>query len=43
VSGGWRWALLWRRDFFVWEEALFLELELVINSVGLTEVEDSWV
>jgi hypothetical protein len=43
VNGEWRWELLWRRNFFVWEEALFLELELIITNVELTEVEDSWV
>jgi hypothetical protein len=43
VNGVWRWELLWRRNFFVWEEALFLELEHVINSVGIEEVDDSWI
>jgi hypothetical protein len=42
VNGVWRWELLWRRNFFVWEEVLFLELGEVINSVELSEVDDSW-
>jgi hypothetical protein len=43
MNGEWRWELTWRRNFFVWEEALVLELDVVINGVMLAEVVDSWV
>ncbi|MCH84701.1 putative ribonuclease H protein [Trifolium medium] len=42
-NGVWRWELLWRRNFFVWEESMVLEIEEVINNVVITEVEDRWV
>jgi hypothetical protein len=41
-NGVWRWGLLWRRNFFVWEEELVNELEELINNVIITEVEDWW-
>jgi hypothetical protein len=41
-NGVWRWNLRWRRNFFVWEEALVLELEEIIGNVIITEVEDRW-
>jgi hypothetical protein len=43
TNGVWRWELLWRKNFFTWEEPLFLELENVLNGVVLTEVEDRWL
>ncbi|GAU23240.1 hypothetical protein TSUD_172690 [Trifolium subterraneum] len=43
INGMWRWGLMWRRNFFVWEEDLLNELEEVIKNVVITEVGDSWV
>ncbi|GAU26446.1 hypothetical protein TSUD_294120 [Trifolium subterraneum] len=43
VEGGWRWELLWRRNFFAWEEELVRELEDVIRHMATTEEEDRWV
>ncbi|GAU46742.1 hypothetical protein TSUD_286020 [Trifolium subterraneum] len=42
-NGTWRWGLLWQRNFFVWEEDLFLQLEDVITNVVIMESEDRWV
>jgi hypothetical protein len=28
IDGVWRWGLLWRRNFFVWEEPIVQEYEL---------------
>ncbi|MCH95493.1 ribonuclease H protein [Trifolium medium] len=41
-NGVWRWGLLWRRDFFVWEEFFVQQLLNVISQKNLTEVDDSW-
>ncbi|MCI04536.1 putative ribonuclease H protein, partial [Trifolium medium] len=43
VDGEWRWELLWRRNFFVWEEALMRNLMEVISHRGITDAEDRWV
>jgi hypothetical protein len=42
-NGVWRWGLMWRRNFFVWEENLLVELLNVVSQVTLSEVEDRWV
>jgi hypothetical protein len=42
-NGVWRWDLLWRRDFFVWEESLFQQWLNVLGQHNLTTEEDSWV
>jgi hypothetical protein len=42
-NGVWRWELEWRRNFFVWEEELFLELMEVLAHVTITMVDDRWV
>jgi hypothetical protein len=42
-NGGWRWELLWRRNFFVWEEELVRDLEHLINHVVMSESADKWV
>ncbi|MCH79323.1 LINE-1 reverse transcriptase like [Trifolium medium] len=39
---GWRWRLLWRRNFFSWEEALYLQLIEVIQGFQPASQEDSW-
>jgi hypothetical protein len=39
----WRWELLWRRNFFVWERELLRELEELIRNVVITEVDDKWM
>jgi hypothetical protein len=38
-----RWSFLWRREFFVCEVDIFGELEQVINSMVIKEVDDRWV
>jgi hypothetical protein len=43
INGVWRWRLLWRRTFFVWEETLRLELDGLLNPIGITQAEDRWV
>jgi hypothetical protein len=42
-NGEWRWELLWRRNFFVWERELLRELEELIRNVVITEVDDKWM
>jgi hypothetical protein len=42
VDGVWRWYFLWRREFFVWEEALLQQLLIVIALKKLTNVDDCW-
>jgi hypothetical protein len=42
VDGVWRWGLVWRREFFVWEEALVQQLSILIAQINLTNVDDSW-
>ncbi|KAK2406893.1 beta-amyrin 11-oxidase [Trifolium repens] len=41
-NGVWRWGLLWRRIFFVWEEELVDELMGVLALVTITTLEDRW-
>jgi hypothetical protein len=41
-NGVWSWELLWRRDFFVWEEALVHELLTIIELKNLSTNEDRW-
>ncbi|MCH80347.1 ribonuclease H protein [Trifolium medium] len=43
MNGEWRWELLWRRQFFVWENELVRELGEVINTPLLSEEVDRWV
>ncbi|KAK2428745.1 hypothetical protein QL285_027243 [Trifolium repens] len=42
-NGEWRWELLWRRNFFVWERELLRELEELIRNVVITVVDDKWM
>jgi hypothetical protein len=42
-DGVWNWRLLWRRNFFVWEETLLLHLRQVLAQVTLLEAEDRWM
>jgi hypothetical protein len=39
-NGVWRWGLMWRRNFFVWEEELVDELMVVLNLASITTTED---
>jgi hypothetical protein len=41
-NGVWRWNLVWRRNFFVWEEMLYQELLEVVAGVNIHNVEDGW-
>jgi hypothetical protein len=43
INGVWRWRLTWRREIFVWEEALVLELEETNNTAVITDEDDRWV
>lgn len=43
INGIWRWDIRWRRNFFVWEEDLFHELQEIINNVVITEAEDIYL
>ncbi|MCH87455.1 ribonuclease H, partial [Trifolium medium] len=43
VNGEWRWGLLWRRNFFVWEETLVQELLNLILNVEITDADDGWI
>ncbi|GAU29820.1 hypothetical protein TSUD_223660 [Trifolium subterraneum] len=43
VNVEWRWELLWRRQFFVWENELVRELGEVLNIFPLSEEVDRWV
>jgi hypothetical protein len=38
-DGIWIWGLLWRRNFFVWEENLLLQLRQVLAQVTLSEAD----
>jgi hypothetical protein len=38
-NGVWSWGLLWRRNFFVWEENLLLQLRQVLAQVTLSEAD----
>ncbi|CAJ2647023.1 unnamed protein product [Trifolium pratense] len=40
VEGVWRWDLLWRMNFVVWEEVLVRELEEAIRHMVITEMDD---
>jgi hypothetical protein len=42
-NGVWIWRLTWRREIFVWEEAVVRELEETINTVVITYEDDRWV
>jgi hypothetical protein len=42
-GGGWEWDLLWRRDFFAWEEPIVQDLMAVIHGFSPTENEDRWI
>ncbi|MCH82219.1 LINE-1 reverse transcriptase like, partial [Trifolium medium] len=42
-NGVWRWGLLWRRQFFVWENDLLRQLEEVLTNSTITEAVDRWV
>jgi hypothetical protein len=42
VNDRWIWNLKWRRKFFIWEEALYLEFVEVIALVSITKEVDSW-
>jgi hypothetical protein len=39
---GWRWVLIWRRNFFSWEIPLFNELLAVIDGFQPLDREDRW-
>ncbi|PNX79260.1 hypothetical protein L195_g035244 [Trifolium pratense] len=43
LDGDWQWELLWRRNFFVWEEALVRDLMEVISHRVITDAEDRWM
>jgi mannosylglycoprotein endo-beta-mannosidase len=38
----WEWRLVWRRNFFVWEEALRDELVELLASCNISRVDDMW-
>jgi hypothetical protein len=42
-NGVWRWELLWRRNFFVWEEELVDELMEVLALATITTLDDNWL
>ncbi|PNY14484.1 cysteine-rich receptor-like protein kinase, partial [Trifolium pratense] len=42
VQGGWRWSLLWRREFFSWEEPIYHQFLAIIDEFQPVEREDSW-
>ncbi|KAK2444918.1 hypothetical protein QL285_015908 [Trifolium repens] len=42
-NGEWRWSLLWRRNFFVWEEGILQELMEVLGGVTLSNANDQWI
>jgi hypothetical protein len=39
---GWRWRLLWRRPFFIWEEAMYMQLVETIRGFQPVDRVDSW-
>jgi hypothetical protein len=39
----WHWNFIWRRQLFVWEGELLVQLLELLWHVSLTHVEDSWV
>jgi hypothetical protein len=41
-NGVWSWEFLWRRQFFVWEEALVQQLLTTIELKHLSTNDDSW-
>jgi hypothetical protein len=42
-GSGWEWDLLWRRDFFAWEEPMVQDLIEVIHGFSPTANEDRWI
>jgi hypothetical protein len=38
----WRWDFKWRRNFFVWEEELVINLDNLLNQVHLSTMDDEW-
>jgi hypothetical protein len=43
IDNRWNWNLIWRRNFFEWEEDLRVQLHEVIDSFMPAEREDSWL
>jgi hypothetical protein len=39
----WEWRLAWRRNFFVWEEALYDDLLELLASFNMSRDDDTWV
>ncbi|GAU49886.1 hypothetical protein TSUD_408250 [Trifolium subterraneum] len=42
-NGQWVWDLVWRRELFVWEVALFEDLLGTLNSYHISDPHDTWV
>jgi hypothetical protein len=42
-GGVWRWELLWRQNFFVWEEVIFNDLLNILIGVSISLEDDRWV
>ncbi|KAK2449929.1 hypothetical protein QL285_009079 [Trifolium repens] len=42
VNDIWHWRLVWRRDFWVWEEVLFSKLLEKLALASISRKEDSW-
>lgn len=42
VGGVWSWCLMWTQRLFVWEEALLLDLMLLLQPIAMSLVEDRW-
>ncbi|MCI35356.1 putative ribonuclease H protein, partial [Trifolium medium] len=40
--GGWRWNLIWRRNFFSWETSIYDQFLAVIDEFQPVDQEDSW-
>jgi hypothetical protein len=41
--GEWRWNLVWRRNFFVWEEQLLQDLLNLLAVARMSNMDDRWI